>query len=1130
MTVPRTHRAIQAGLAALLLLLGSWIALDGDRAAYDALQAQGADPLEEAWRLADTWSSEGVAAPASLLSPRGLTLAEDRLWVIDAGNHRVQAFAPDRTFLLAAGSRGEGDGQLVGPQDVAAAGGIVFVTDPPTGRIVRFGLDGSPRESWALAPSRPFGLAASAERLYVSDPGAGEVLVVEGGSIVARWAGLEEPHGLDLAPDGSIHVADRGSGEIVRFSADGAELGRLPVQHPPVDVAIDERGERYVLCQVHGDRDGQGVVLWFEANKARSTRALFLYGFQAVTVDAAHGVYTTVEREDPLFHGVQRYPWRPRDGLPPPEGRWDMLGFPLGGLRLPRAVHAAPDGRIWIADAWPRAQAFSTSGRAESQELLPGAAVDLTRAPGGGLLAAELSRLHHILPDGSLSRTLRLGGGGREDWVTGLTHHPDGERLGAVDGAGARVRTFGLTTTLRPVSAFPLPAGPGGAWQLYWDLAVDLDGPDPDADRLTYAVNRSAGVIDVLRGEDLVPEASWPVDGIPTRIALGEEALFVLTTEGIVWKLNRRGREVAGWDAGAFSAGESRVVDLSVGADGRVYTVDQLAETVHVWEVDPVGSPERPLARAGSCRLRGDKTAAPETLRLGRLATVELEIGGDCPNRLPRADIVLAIDRSGSMMDNGGITATRTAALSFLDRIDLSEDRVALVAFNNNATLVQELTDDVAQARSAISGLEAIGGTDIAAAIRVSSDELFGPRGRADAKPVLILMTDGKPNRETSATLEAARRARERGMQIFTIGFGAIDPMVMALMATTPEDAFFAADAATLVDIYQAIADRLTADVLARSMTVTDELPTNMTYLRSVRGPAPSVDGRLLTWTLRDVPFDGIRLAYEVEPTKRGRHPTNVEAEAEFVDGLSRPGRLRFPVPEVEVVDLDPTATPTLTPVPTPTPTPRPVYLPITVRQRCASEEIGTDVVIVMDNSGSMAAPVREGGPSQLASAVSAAAQLVERMRTADRAAIVAFNAEARLVQGLTGDRGLLLGGLGALRTESGTRIDLGLEAAFTELSGERAVEGNTRAVVLLTDGRSAIEDEVVLIAAETVRSLPARLFVIGLGSPENLDVDLLRQVAGREEDFFAAPSADELAAIYASIAKTIECANLQWP
>ena len=47
----------------------------------------------------------------------------------------------------------------------------------------------------------------------------------------------------------------------------------MPVNHPPFDVSIDNRRDRYVLSEVEGDRNGQGVVLWFEANKARSTRA-----------------------------------------------------------------------------------------------------------------------------------------------------------------------------------------------------------------------------------------------------------------------------------------------------------------------------------------------------------------------------------------------------------------------------------------------------------------------------------------------------------------------------------------------------------------------------------------------------------------------------------------------------------------------------------------------------------------------------------------------------------------------------------------------------------------------------------------------------------------------------------------
>ena len=39
-----------------------------------------------------------------------------------------------------------------------------------------------------------------------------------------------------------------------------------------------------------------------------------------------------------------------------------------------------------------------------------------------------------------------------------------------------------------------------------------------------------------------------------------------------------------------------------------------------------------------------------------------------------------------------------------------------------------------------------------------------------------------------------------------------------------------------------------------------------------------------------------------MRPAQAGRWPTNVRAEADYVDGWGRPGRLLLPVPFVEVV------------------------------------------------------------------------------------------------------------------------------------------------------------------------------------------------------------------------------------
>jgi Ca-activated chloride channel homolog len=146
-----------------------------------------------------------------------------------------------------------------------------------------------------------------------------------------------------------------------------------------------------------------------------------------------------------------------------------------------------------------------------------------------------------------------------------------------------------------------------------------------------------------------------------------------------------------------------------------------------------------------------------------------------------------------------------------------------------------------------------------------------------------------------------------------------------------------------------------------------------------------------------------------------------------------------------------------------------------------------------------------------------------------DRAALVSFNDQAALEQELTGDKALLLGKLDALRTQTGTRIDLGLDVATRELTGPRAVPANNRVIVLLTDGRpTGVENAAVVAAADAAKAAGIRLYTIGLGN--DLDADLLRQIATSPRGFFSAPSAADLAGIYGAIAYTIQCVNLTWP
>jgi Mg-chelatase subunit ChlD len=321
-----------------------------------------------------------------------------------------------------------------------------------------------------------------------------------------------------------------------------------------------------------------------------------------------------------------------------------------------------------------------------------------------------------------------------------------------------------------------------------------------------------------------------------------------------------------------------------------------------------------------------------------------------------------------------------------------------------------------------------------------------------------------------------------------------------------------------------------------------DELPANMAFVAGTGVPVePTVNGQTLVWDLTDVPLTGLVLEYRVRPLETGTWPTNVVAYGEGTDGLGQPGRVSFPVPEVVVIGptATPTSSPTATPIPTPsaTPTrgptrpPEPIYLPVLRNDVCLTRRQHADVALVIDTSNSMLEP--SGSRSKLEAAVDAARSFIGLLEldpsegASDSAAIIAFNDEARILAPLSKDAGQLSRALDHLPQGPGTRIDFGLDRAGDALAGPGRDTANLPVVVLLTDGRpsAGATTETVMSSAEALRRGAVLVFAVGLGP--DVDPQLLEQIAGDRARLLLAPTADDLARIYAAIARELPCATV---
>ncbi len=95
------------------------------------------------------WGSHG-SEPSQFRLPQSLAVDEDdRIWVVDACNHRIQVFDSGGTFQFAWGTEGSGPEQLYYPYDlVFGDGDTVYVCEYGNHRVQKFTRDGRSLGFW----------------------------------------------------------------------------------------------------------------------------------------------------------------------------------------------------------------------------------------------------------------------------------------------------------------------------------------------------------------------------------------------------------------------------------------------------------------------------------------------------------------------------------------------------------------------------------------------------------------------------------------------------------------------------------------------------------------------------------------------------------------------------------------------------------------------------------------------------------------------------------------------------------------------------------------------------------------------------------------------------------------------
>jgi len=170
--------------------------------------------------------------------------------------------------------------------------------------------------------------------------------------------------------------------------------------------------------------------------------------------------------------------------------------------------------------------------------------------------------------------------------------------------------------------------------------------------------------------------------------------------------------------------------------------------------------------------------------------------------------IALLIDTSGSMSGQK-IDDARKAALTFLDNIQATDSRVALISFGHKTGVIRPLGAIDDGLRKAVEALYTGNGTPMQQAIVEADAKALR---MAEHNRVMIIATDGQPNEPKPGIVQLAERIKDRGSRIITIGIGRdVDEDFLRKLASSPDDYHFAEGSFQLGEIYQEIAHGLAA-------------------------------------------------------------------------------------------------------------------------------------------------------------------------------------------------------------------------------------------------------------------------------------------------------------------------------
>jgi uncharacterized protein (TIGR03663 family) len=263
-------------------------------------------------------------------NPKGIKVDDQgNIWVMDAGNSRVEEFDPAGKVLRSWGSNGSGPGMFKDdPWGIAVDSqrGFVYVADTWNHRIQKFDLTGRYIKEWGSFADT-------------------------GGSDTGNEGKLWGPRDIATDTDGNLYVTDTGNKRIQKFDSNGNFLGQwggvgfAPGQfNEPVGIAISKTSGDIFVADTWNrrvqrfDKNMNPLVQW----TVPGWNSQSVNNKPYIAVDASDNVYIT----DPEGYQIMKY-----DNKGTLLAVFGQFGTDNQSFNLPTGIYVGPNGDLLVTDS-----------------------------------------------------------------------------------------------------------------------------------------------------------------------------------------------------------------------------------------------------------------------------------------------------------------------------------------------------------------------------------------------------------------------------------------------------------------------------------------------------------------------------------------------------------------------------------------------------------------------------------------------------------------------------------------------------------------------------------------------------------------------------------------------------------